>query len=312
MKTCIAVFGPTASGKSSLGLRLAKELNGVIISADSMQIYREMDVGTAKPSASEQAEIPHRMIDICDPTDKFSVYDYKAMAENEIRSTFCQGLQPIIVGGTGLYLDALFYNTNFGDFEIDPDFRMKLKERSEKEWNHALLNELSKIDPDSAAPLHEKDTKRILRALEVYYSTGKTLNEFKEESRKEASEFDFLKFYLVYRDRQTLYDRINKRVDEMLEQDLLNETESLLRRGLLTGTTAAQAIGYKEFVDALNDRCSMEDAVALVQQSSRKYAKRQLTWFRRNPSIHWLIRQQGEKTEEILCRARQILVENDK
>lgn len=293
MKPCIAVFGPTASGKSSLGMRLAKKLNGVIISADSMQIYKNMDIGTAKPTLSDQIEVPHRMIDFCDPKAPFSVYDYKTKAESEIHSVLDHGQQPIIVGGTGLYLDALFFNTNFGDFEVDPSVREELKKRSESEGNTKLLSELTMIDPLAAAPLHEKDTKRILRALEVYYSTGKTLSEFKAESHREASEFSFLKFNLVYQNRQSLYNRINKRVDEMLEQGLLSETEYLLKQGLLSNTTAAQAIGYKELIPYFTEQASLQDCVDLLKQKTRNYAKRQMTWFRRYEDAHPIVMDDG-------------------
>lgn len=289
MKPCVCVFGPTASGKSSMGLRLAKELNGVIISADSMQIYREMDIGTAKPTLAEQAKIPHRLIDICHPKDSFSVYDFKALAECEIRKAFAQGLTPIVLGGTGLYLDALFFNTDFGDFEIDPNVRLHFKERSERGENALLLEELKAIDPECAERLHEKDSKRIIRALEVYHSTGKTLSEYKKESQKIKSEFSFIKLNLIYRDRQNLYDRINARVDQMVNEGLIEETEALLKNGYLTGTTASQAIGYKELLPYLEGKSTLEDCINLLKQKTRNYAKRQMTWFRRYGDAHSIV-----------------------
>ncbi len=281
MKRCIAIFGPTASGKSSLAIRLAQELNGVIISADSMQIYKEMNIGTAKPSLEEMRLVPHKMIDICSLTDNFSVYDYKKMAEKEMNSALEKGLVPIIVGGTGLYFDALFFNTDFGEMEIDSDIHKELVKRSENGENHLLLEELKSFDPASAEKLHEKDSKRIIRALEVYLSTGTTLTEFKRKSQSKKSEFDYLKIFLDYSDRQVLYNRINDRVDKMVFDGLLNETKDLLEKGFLEGSTASQAIGYKEILPHLYENKPLEDCTELLKQKTRNYAKRQLTWFRR-------------------------------
>lgn len=277
----LAVFGPTASGKSSLAFKLAKELNGVIISADSMQIYRGMDIGTAKPTLEEQKVVPHRLIDICDARDRFSVYDYKALAEEEIHSACSNGKLPIVVGGTGLYFDALFFNTDFGEFDILPEVRQRLKLRAENGENEALLAELQAIDPETAAPLHLRDLKRIIRGLEVYYSTGKPLSHFKKESHREKSAIDFCKFNLIYQDREALYERINFRVDEMMSAGLLEETRKLWECGALYDTTAAQAIGYKELLPHLVGNAPLSDCVSLLKQKTRNYAKRQITWFRR-------------------------------
>ncbi len=281
MNQVISVFGPTASGKSSLALELAKELNGVIISADSMQIYREMDIGTAKPTAEELASVPHRMIDICQPTQSFSVYEYKMMAEAEIESVLAEGRIPIVTGGTGLYFDALFFNTDFGEMEVDPTIRENLNRRALSGEGALLLEELAKVDPESAAPLHEKDLKRIVRALEVYHSTGIPLSTFKAKSRSKNSKFDFLKLFLNYRNRETLYQRINQRVDQMLELGLEKETRTLLEKGYFDSPTASQAIGYKELLPYLYNQRSLEECIDVLKQKTRNYAKRQLTWFRR-------------------------------
>ncbi len=277
----IAIFGPTASGKSSLALQLAKALNGVIISADSMQIYRGMDIGTAKPTKEEMASVPHKMIDICLPNKTFSVYDYKKMAEQEIRLAIQEGKLPIVVGGTGLYFDALFYNTDFGDFEIDETIYRDLKKRAEHGEGSALLEELRAIDPVCAEKLHEKDIKRILRGLIVYHSTGKTLTEFQHKSHQEASEFQFLKFHLSYSDRQNLYRRINQRVDQMISNGLLDELKLFLSPNRDTFTTSSQAIGYKEFLPYIQQKKSFEECLETLKQKTRNYAKRQITWFRR-------------------------------
>jgi len=290
----LAVFGPTASGKSSLAFKLAKELGGVIISADSMQIYRNMDIGTAKPTLEEQKEVPHRLIDICDAKERFSVYDYKALAENEIRSACSKGQIPIVVGGTGLYFDALFYNTDFGEFDVSEEVRLKLKARAENGENENLLAELKEIDPETAAPLHPRDLKRIVRGLEVFYSTGKTLSYFKSESHRKKSEIDFCKFNLVYKDREILYQRINLRVDQMVAAGLLEETRTLLESGALSDTTAAQAIGYKELLPHLTADAPFSDCISLLKQKTRNYAKRQITWFRRYTDSHQIIMDETE------------------
>ena len=286
MKRVVSVFGPTASGKSSLALILASKFNGAIVSADSMQIYRKMDIGTAKPSASEMELVPHRMIDVCDPSRPFSVYDYKLQAEKEIESILQSHKVPFVTGGTGLYYDALFFNNDFGDFEVDPDIRAKLNERANNGEGAALLSELMAIDPDTAAPLHEKDLKRIIRGLEVYLSTGQTLSHFRSKSRIASEKFKYLKIFLNYKNRDVLYDRINRRVDLMLEQGLLEETKMLLDAGCFDSPTASQAIGYKELLPYFRGERSLEACVDLLKQKTRNYAKRQLTWFRRYDDAH--------------------------
>lgn len=286
MKKCIAVFGPTASGKSALAIHLAKELNGVIISVDSMQIYREMNIGTAKPTPKELAEVPHKMIDICSCKETFSVYEYKKMAEEEIENALLSGKTPVLVGGTGLYFDALFFNTDFGEMEIKESVRMSLEEMARNGKVSDLLAELQKIDPASAKDLSENDTKRILRALEVYYSTGKTLTQFKEKSHSQKSNYDFLKIFLNFQNREVLYKRINSRVDQMLERGLLEETKRLLEAGVFESKTSAQAIGYKELLPYFQGEKDLHSCVELLKQKTRNYAKRQLTWFRRYTDAH--------------------------
>ncbi len=285
MKKCVFVVGPTASGKSSLGLALAEKFGGVIISADSMQIYREMNIGTAKPSAEDQKRVPHRLVDIRSVSEEFSVYDFKALALKEIKNAHDEGKISFIVGGTGLYVDALIHNTDFGEMEIDPQVRKRLESEIQAGKNAALLARLSEIDPETAAELHEKDAKRIVRALEVYESTGKTLTAFKAESRKKKPEFEFIILYLVYADRQKLYDRINQRVDQMLRNGLLQETKMLWEQHAFSYKTASQAIGYKELLPVITENADLGEAVALLKQRTRNYAKRQITWFNRYQSI---------------------------
>jgi len=304
MKRVVSVFGPTASGKSSLSLALAKELNGVVISADSMQIYREMDIGTAKPTAKERQEIPHRIIDICSPTEPFSVYDYKRKAEEEIDSVLSENKVPIVTGGTGLYFDALFFNTDFGEMEVDPKIRLALNERAEKGEGFELLQELAKVDPETAAPLHPKDLKRIIRGLEVYYSTGTPLSVFKAGSRNQSEKYHFLKLFLNYRNRDRLYERINQRVDQMIQDGLEDETRRLLCKGYFQSPTASQAIGYKELLPYFRGERSMEECLLLLKQKTRNYAKRQLTWFRRydDAKVIWMDEDLSpEQTALTLC-----------
>ncbi|MBQ3866080.1 MAG: tRNA (adenosine(37)-N6)-dimethylallyltransferase MiaA [Clostridia bacterium] len=281
MIPAICIFGPTASGKSGLALRLAKEFGGTIISADSMHIYRRMDVGTAKPTREEQRSAPHKMIDICDPEDDYSVYDYQRDALFEIENAWRASSLPVVVGGTGLYVDALLFNTAFGEMEIDPSVRERLHERAAAGEGAAMLEELRRVDPETALPLHEKDLKRIVRALEVWYSTGETLSAFKARSHEKSGVVDFLTFNLLFRDRAVLYARIDRRVDEMMNNGLLEETKTLLREGVFSRRTASQAIGYKELIPFLEGEKTLEECVSTLKQKTRNYAKRQITWFKR-------------------------------
>lgn len=312
MIRCVAIFGPTASGKSGLALRLAERYNGVIVSADSMQIYRGMNVGTAKPTLEELNAVPHRMIDICDIDSPFSVYDYKGMAKTEIENVSKNGQLPFLTGGTGLYFDALFHNTDFGEMEIDPDVRMQLEKRAESEGSHVLLSELQTIDPKTAHPLHERDTKRIIRGLEVYYSTGKTLSEFKEKSHLDSGDISFLKLSLVYENRDVLYQRINQRVDQMLRDGLLEEAKTLYGDGVFSQPTSAQAIGYKELLPYLSGESSLDDCVDRLKQKTRNYAKRQITWFRRYEDVHHIYMDQDSDPFTTCCSLIEEWIKDEK
>lgn len=306
----ICIAGPTASGKTSLAVALAKALDGEVISCDSMQVYRYMDIGTAKPTEEEKQCIPHHMLDVADPGEDFSVSRYCEMAGPIIDDILARGKFAIVAGGTGLYMDALIRGNAFAPCP-STGMREKLEAQADAEGMQTMLDKLTSIDPQAAAKLHLADRKRILRALEVYYETGETITAHNLKTQAIPPKYNALWFGLEDADRADLYSRIDRRVLDMVDAGLIDEINALLSRGISENATAMQAIGYKEFLDALAGKCSMEDAVARVQQASRHYAKRQLTWFRRNSAMHWLIRQQGEGTNEILAKARQALGEFD-
>ena len=310
MKNIICIAGPTASGKTALAVALAKAVNGEVVSCDSMQIYKRMDIGTAKPTAEEMEGIPHHMLSVAEPEEDFSVSRYCHMASPIVEDILARGKTAIIAGGTGLYMDSLIRGNTFAPYP-STGRRQELEEIAAEQGIEAVLSQLQKVDPESAARLHPSDQKRIIRAMEVFLETGMTITEHNRRTQQIPPKYSPVWFALEDENRQDLYDRIDSRVLKMLEDGLIGEIESLLASGVPEKATSMQAIGYKEFVDALQGRCSMEEATALVQQASRHYAKRQLTWFRRNPAIHWLRRSPGETTGEILARAQQILSDFD-
>ena len=309
MNNIICIAGPTASGKTALAVELAKRFNGEVVSCDSMQIYRRMDIGTAKPFPEEQQGIPHHMIDVADPDEDFSVSRYCEMASPIVDDIVARGKTAIIAGGTGLYMDSLIKGNDFAPFP-STGCRERLEAQCDEMGMEFMMNMLRDIDPEAAARIH--DRKRMIRALEVYQETGETITEHNRKTQLIPPKYNPLWFGLDFESRQELYDRIDLRVDIMLQQGLVEEIRSLLASGIPEKCTAMQAIGYKEFVDALDGRCTMEEAAAQVQQSSRRYAKRQLTWFRRNKAMNWLTRHPGEGAEEILERATQIVLNSDK
>ena len=310
MKKLICIAGPTASGKTALSIALAKELGAHIVSCDSMQVYRRMDIGTAKPTLQEREGIPHHMLDVAEPWEDFSVSRYCTMAAPIIDDLLAQDIPVIVVGGTGLYMDSLIKGNDFAPFPAT-GCREELEALAAEKGIEAVIAQLRAVDPESAQRLHPSDQKRIIRALEVYRETGITITEHNRRTQAIPPKYDPVWFSLEDADRQTLYHRIDSRVSTMLSQGLIAEIQALLQEGIPPRCTAMQAIGYKEFVDALEGRCTIEEAADLVRQASRRYAKRQLTWFRRNPAMHWLVRQPGMGCDEILGIARQILRETD-
>ena len=309
MNNIICIAGPTASGKTALAVELAKITNGEVVSCDSMQIYRRMDIGTAKPSKEEMQGIVHHMIDVCEPDEDFSVSRYCEMATPVVDDILARGKTAIIAGGTGLYMDSLIKGNTFAPFP-STGMREKLEAQADTEGMDAMMALLQSIDPEAAQRIH--DRKRIIRALEVYYETGKTITEHNRRTQAIPPRYSPLWLGLDFANRQELYDRIDLRVDMMLQQGLVEEIRTLLASGIPAKCTAMQAIGYKEFVAALDGCGTVEEAAEDVKKSSRHYAKRQLTWFRRNQNMHWLTRQRGQSTDKIIEDARRILSEIDK
>lgn len=306
----ICIAGPTASGKTALAVAMAKALDGEVISCDSMQIYKGMDIGTAKPTAEEMDGIPHHMLSVAEPWEEFSVSRYCEMADPILQDVLSRGKTPIIAGGTGLYMDALIRGNSFAPYP-STGMREKLESEADTVGMDAMLEKLRTIDPDAAAKLHIADRKRIIRALEVYYETGRTITQHNRDTQLIPPKYQAIWFGLEDENRADLYDRIDKRVDIMLEAGLIQEIRNLLDSGISEKCTAMQAIGYKEFVAALRGEGTLAEAAQQVKQASRHYAKRQLTWFRRNPAMHWLRRSPGNTTEKILSMARQVLGECD-
>lgn len=284
----IAVAGPTASGKSALALELCKRLDGELISLDSMQIYRGLDIGTAKPTKAEQAEVRHHMIDICEPTENFSAAEFAERAHKVIADVQSRGKKAVLCGGTGLYLDTVLGRLDFGEIESDEKLRGELIAFAEKNGADALHERLRGIDPQAAEKIHKNNVRRVARAIEIYELTGKTKTEHDREAISD-SPYESLIIGLDYDDREVLYNRINRRVDAMIEAGLEGEVRSLVSRGLLSAeSTSGQAIGYKEMLGYIAGDCSLGDAVEKIKLGTRRYAKRQLTWLRRNPDIKWL------------------------
>ena len=309
MNPIICLAGPTASGKTALAVALAQALNGEVVSCDSMQVYKFMDIGTAKPTLDEMGGVPHHMIDVADPREDYSVSRYCKDAAPIVEDIVSRGKVAIIAGGTGLYMDSLIRGNDFAPFP-STGVRERLERQADAEGLEAMRSWLRSIDPEAEARI--QDRKRLLRALEVYLETGETITEHNRRTQALPPRFTPLWLGLDFENRQSLYRRIDLRVTHMLEAGLLQEIRGLLQSGVPDTATAMQAIGYKEFVSALNGHGTVEAAADSVRQSSRRYAKRQLTWFRRNPAIHWLIRKDETRGEEIFRSARQIIQEFDK
>ena len=284
--TVIVICGPTASGKTALSIELAKQINGEIISADSMQIYKYMDIGSAKPNKEEMQDIKHYMLDFVEPDKRYSVAEYKLEAEKCIEEILAKNKIPIIVGGTGLYVDSLIYGIEFSDIKIDEEYRKYLEELCEKEGLETLYNMAVKIDSKAMETISKNDKKRIMRVLEIYHETGKTKTEQEIESRKNEVKYDY-KVFAINWDREKLYERINKRVDIMFEKGLIEEVKQLISK-YKNMPTAIQGLGYKEVKLYLEGIISKEEAIEKIKMETRRYAKRQFTWFRKNKQTVWI------------------------
>jgi len=285
-KKVIVICGPTASGKTSLSIELAKKINGEIVSADSMQIYKDMTIGTAKPTQEEMQGIKHYLIDNVSPAERYSVANYKKDAIKSIKEIIEKGKVPIIVGGTGLYVNSLIYGIEYDDIQIDLEYRNKLEKIIEEKGLQTLYDLAMKIDPEATKKISQNDKKRICRILEIYNSTGRTKTKQEIESRKNGPEYDYIVFG-INMDREILYDRINKRVDIMIELGLIEEVKQVLKK-YDEFPTAMQGLGYKEVVEYLENKITKEEMIEKIKMETRRYAKRQLTWFRANKNIIWV------------------------
>ena len=301
----LCLTGPTACGKTTLGVLLAKQLNGEVVSADSMQIYRGMTIGTAAPTQAEMGGVPHHMIAVADPEESWSAARYAQEAAPVIDDILARGKLPILVGGTGLWLDAVVRGHGFAPGRAGGEIRKALQDRLARDGIAPLLEELRRVDPDAAARLHPADEKRILRALEVYLETGTTITAHNEATKAIPPRYDALWIALAFRDRADMWELINRRVDKMVREGLLEEVQALLARGVPRDATALQAIGYKELLGVVEGTATLEEAAEEVKLRSRQYAKRQLTWLRRNPALHWIF---WEK-ERDFARALQLSTE---
>ena len=296
----IVICGPTASGKTALSIELAKKINGEIISSDSMQIYKDMDIGTAKPTKQEMQEIKHYLLDFVEPDQRYSVAQFKKDAEKAIEEILAKNKVPIIVGGTGLYVDSLIYGIEYQEIELDKKYREELEEKAQKEGLETLYEQATKIDPQAIEKISANDKKRILRILEIYHSTGKTKTQQEIESRKNEVKYDY-KVFALNMEREKLYERINKRVDIMIEQGLIQEVENLCRK-YTEFPTAMQGLGYKEVVEYLQGKISEQEMIEKIKMETRRYAKRQLTWFRKNKQTIWLDATKGKENVEIILK----------
>lgn len=285
----VAVVGPTASGKTALAIELAKQFNGEVVSCDSMQVYREMNIGTAKPSLEEMDGVKHHMLDFADPKQVYTCADYVRDARSVIDKIVSNGKLPIICGGTGLYLDSLLRGGSFEETEVNIDYRAELEKLADEKGNEYIHSMLNEVDPESAAATHFNNRKRVIRALEIYKSCGVPKSELDRRSQQLESDYNALIIGLRFTDRSVLYERINRRVDIMIESGLLQETENLMKNGVFESNgTAKQAIGYKELLGYIKGEMSYEDAVEQLKVATRRYAKRQMTWFSAHGDVNWI------------------------
>ena len=294
----IVICGPTASGKTALSIELAKKINGEIISCDSMQIYKYMDIGTAKPTLEEQKEVKHHLIDFVEPNQRYSVAEYKKDAEKSIEEILSKGKTPIIVGGTGLYVDSLIYGIEYPEIELDEEYRKQLEKEIEEKGLESLYNKAKEIDSKAMEKISPNDKKRIMRVVEIYKATGKTKTEQEIESRTHEVKYDY-KVFAIKMDREKLYERINKRVDLMVKKGLIEEVQNILKK-YDKFPTAMQGLGYKEVVEYLDGKTTKEEMIDKIKMQTRRYAKRQITWFKKNKQTVWIENNELPKILEVI------------
>lgn len=292
-KKLVILTGPTAVGKSELAVKLAKEISGEIISADSMQVYRHMDIGSAKILPEEMAGVPHHLINVLDPIDEFNVVVFQKMAKNAMEKIWQKGHVPILTGGTGFYIQAVLYDIDFTHNDEDYHFRRQLEQLAKNKGNEILYEYLKQIDPESCESIHPNNVKRVIRAIEFYEKTGKKISQHNREQHENLSPYCFA-YFVLNDERSKLYERIDKRVEKMLTQGLVTEVENLKNMGCTRDMVSMQGLGYKEILDYLNGNCSLEEAVYLIKRDTRHFAKRQLTWFRREKEVTWINIQEFE------------------
>mgnify|MGYP005760226237 FL=1 len=287
MKPLIILTGPTAVGKTELSIRLAKALDGEIISADSMQVYRRMDIGSAKVTREEMDGVPHHLIDVLEPQEEFNVAIFKNMAKKAVEEIYFRGKVPIVAGGTGFYIQALLYDIDFTENGEDKSIRKELEDFAAEKGPQALHQLLEAVDPQAAREIHANNVKRVIRAIEYFRQTGEPISVHNERERCKSSPYNFL-YYVLNTDRAILYERIDRRVDQMIQQGLVTEVESLRKEGCTRGMVSMQGLGYKEILAYLEGECSLKEAVTVLKRDTRHFAKRQLTWFKREREVRWL------------------------
>lgn len=299
MKPLIILTGPTAVGKTELSIALAKSIGGEIISADSMQVYKYMDIGTAKIRSEEMDGVPHHLIDILEPDVAFNVAMFKDLAKSAVEDIYSRGRIPILVGGTGFYIQALLHDIDFSEEDSDSSIRKELETLAEIKGAAFLHEKLREVDPESAEQIHANNVKRVIRALEYYQLHGEKISTHNETERHKESPYDFLYFVLTH-DRQVLYERIEKRIDQMIDHGLISEVDNLLKKGYDSSLVSMQGLGYKELIPYLQKKCTLDEAIYVLKRDTRHFAKRQLTWFRRERNVRWLDKSLVSSDEEIL------------
>ena len=301
-KPLVILTGPTAVGKTKASIGLAKAIGGEIISADSMQVYKQMDIGSAKIKPSEMDGIPHYLVDILEPDEEFHVVLFQQMAKQAIQKIYEKGKIPILVGGTGFYIQAVLYDIDFSENEKDTSYREELEKLAQikgAEYLHDLLRE---VDEKSAQDIHANNVKRVIRALEYFHQTGEKISEHNEEQRKKVSPYNF-SYFVLTDERAHLYERINLRVDQMINEGLVREVQSLKEKGYTRDMVSMQGLGYKEMLDYLDNKCSLEEAVEIIKRDTRHFAKRQITWFKRESDVTWIDKKEYDYNEERILKA---------